>query len=163
MEGNRIARVGHRHRVGAQHRHPGKGRHHCLQRIGHGNAQEAFLSSQARIIAGDAVMVGIANRDQPDTGGAGQPNRFLHGANRDQLAHAAIPVNNCRYRGGKNHLRLCRHIDEPAANLFVIQHNPIGAMRINAIQICRQQHIRDLLTLCRFKAKPVESLLTECL
>ena len=160
-----------RHRAGnrvrADHCLASERRNHDCFTVRAAEADQAFFARHIRIVTRNAVMIGVARRDDAHAGLLCLLDCQLHRKMTDQLTHAVVPVDDGGDRRLKHNLGLCIDMNHALFDALVVAHHALHAVRLDAVQIGGQQNVLDDVRLCFreaefFKcvhAEPMEQLI----
>ena len=149
--------------VGAEHGKAAVRRHHDGLAVRAAEADKPFTASHLRVIACDAVMVGIADGDDANAALLCLFNGERHGLVTDKLAHTVMSVDHGGDRRFKDHLWLGVDMDHTLFDALVITYHTLHTVTLNSIKIRHQKHIFNVLALFVTEPESAKCIITKFL
>ena len=134
--------------VGAEHGKAAVRRHHDGLAVRAAEADKPFTASHLRVIACDAVMVGIADGDDANAALLCLFNGERHGLVTDKLAHTVMSVDHGGDRRFKDHLWLGVDMDHTLFDALVITYHTLHTVTLDAIKVARKQDVLNNVGFC---------------
>ena len=149
--------------VTTQHSLTAKGGNHDSFGVGAAEAHQTLVTSHLCVVACDAVVVGVTDGYDTDTGGLCLLNSQLHSLLTYQLAHAVMAVDNSRDGGLEDYFGNSIHMDHALFDALMVANHTLHAVRLDAEQVGGQQHILNGVSFSVVKAKLQKCVGTELL
>ena len=130
-------------RVTAEHGLRREGRDHDGFGVRGAEAHEAFLDGHQGIVAGDAVVVRVADGHDADAALLCLFDGDLHRLVADELAHAVVAFDDRRDGRLEHDFRFGFEFDESALETVVITGQTLHAVGLDTVHVSGQQDIRD--------------------
>ena len=160
-EGVGIRRNCDRDGIGTEHGLSGEGGDHDGLRVGKGHADQALVAGHSGIVAGNAVVVGIAHRDDCHAGFFCFFNGRVHSEDTDELAHPVVSLDDGGHGRLKDDLRLRVHFDDPVLDALVVAHQALHPVGLDAVFVRQEQDVCNDLSLLLRESESLKSLLAE--